>query len=142
LITILAIALVIIAYATILGTFKGGTVTVVTLPAKIGYSQTNSSSVSWANSLSDVANGSNWYSRLNITATGGYTGLVGVTWTLYFSNDTPVSGATVTTLNFDVNGTVGQRIYASSNGLIAGNTNWGAYTTVAASYYVKAVVST
>jgi hypothetical protein len=142
LITILAIALVIIAYATILGTFKGGYVTVATEHAQMWYSETNSSSVTWTSTLSNVANGSQWYSRLNITATGGYKGLVNVNWALYFSNDTAVSSATATTSNFNVTGTLGQIIYASSTGNIAGNKNWGAYTTVAASYYVKAVVST
>jgi hypothetical protein len=142
LITILAIALVIVAYATILGTFQGGNVTVVTLHAEMWYSVTNSSSASWTSTLSDVGNGSQWYSRLNITAAGGYTGLVNVNWALYFGNNTAVSGATATTSNFDSTGTLGQTIYASSTGNIAGNKNWGAYSTVATSYYVKATVST
>jgi len=142
LITLLAIALVIVAYATILGTFTGGPVTVVTVKAEIWYSEQNLTSASWTGTLPNVANGSQWYSRLNITQAGGYTGLVNVTWQLHYGNDTPVSGATITTGNFNLNGTVGQIIYASSDGYIDVNKNWGAYTSAAETYYVKAQIET
>jgi len=139
LITLLAIAAVIVVYATILGTFKGGTVGVVGLEAKIWYSEDNSTG--WTNALSGVSNGSQWYSRLNITS-GSYTGLVNVTWTLrHSSNNSVVSGSpTVTTLNFNIN-SVGDTIYAATDGTAqTENTNWGLYTTKPGNYYVQAVM--
>ena len=145
LITILAIALVIIAYATILGTFKGQEVTVVNVQAEIWYSELNETetTANWTSTLPNVANGSVWYSKLNITATGGYTGLVNINWTLHhWSNNSMVSGATITTVDKNLTNTLGQTIYASSTGDITGNTNWGSYTTAAGSYYVKAKIET
>jgi hypothetical protein len=141
LITLLAIALVIIAYATILGTFKGGNVTVVGVQAQIWYNPTNNASASWTNTLSDLNNGTQWYARLNITS-GGYTGHANVTWTLYnATSDTVISGSpTVSTVNFDITG-VGSTIYASTTGANTGNTNWGSYTGVVGPYYIKAVIS-
>ena len=79
LIALISIALIIAVYATLLGTYTGGDVGVVTLTGTIYYSEDNSTG--WATTLSGIANGSAWYSRFNVT-TGGYSGSVDITWWL------------------------------------------------------------
>jgi hypothetical protein len=138
LITILAIALVIVVYATILGTFTGGNVTVVILHGSLWYNQTDSAP--WQNSLDDVGNGTSWYVMFNTTS-AGYSGTVGITWQL-LSGGTPVSGAIVSTSSFSLSGSSGQEIFASTSGAQIGNTNWGTYTTKAGTYQIQMTVST
>jgi hypothetical protein len=134
LITLLAIATVIVVYAALLGTFTGQNVTVVAVKGTVEYSQDNSSG--WATSLIDVPINGSWYARFT-TDPGGYTGNVIITWDLY--NTTLVY--TVTTTSFYLDGTA-QNIYASSNGLQSTNYNWDLKTTAAGNYYIKVTIQT
>ena len=137
LITVLALALVIVVYASLLGTFPGGEVTVVTVNGDLKYCITNSTTPGdWALTLSNIANGTSWYVMFNKTS-GGYTGLVNITWQLQNNTGSwvEVSGAVVNTNNFNLNGAVGQEIYASTDGLQTGNYDWGTIETTEAGTY-------
>lgn len=139
LITLLAIALVIVAYATLLGIFTGGDVGVVSLNGTLKYNTDNSTT--WYSTLSGVANGSSWYVMFNTTSSG-YSGAVNITWQLQWSNGTDVSGATVNTNSFSLTGSAGQEIYAATNGLQSGNNDWGTDTTTAGTYRIEMTVVT
>lgn len=138
LITLLALALVIIVYATLLGTFPGGQVQVVTVNGDLKYSTTNSTTPSnWTLTLNNIANGTSWYVMFNTTS-GGYIGYVNITWQL--QNYTGglwqnVAGAVVNTDNFYLNGSVGQEIYASTDGTQTENYDWGTNKTKQAGNY-------
>ncbi len=124
-----------------LGTFTGSTVTVVSLNGDIKYDDLNSTTASdWTPTLSNIANGSSWYTLFNTSSTG-YTGLVNMTWQLQWSNGTNV-GVSQTTNNFNLTGAIGQVIYASDNGAITSNKNWGASTTSAGTYQIEMTVVT
>ncbi|UCE15844.1 MAG: hypothetical protein JSV12_08285 [Candidatus Bathyarchaeota archaeon] len=137
LITLISIVLIIAVYATILGTYTGGNVTVVTLSGTIYYSQDNSTG--WATTLSNIANGSAWYTRFNVT-TGGYSGAVSITWWLQKAgaNMTP---AVEQTTSYTLGGGT-EAFYASSNGAQSGNYNWGQNATAADTYRVMMTVLT
>jgi hypothetical protein len=141
LVALISVALIIAVYATLLGTFTGDTVTVVSLNGVLKYNQDNSAT--WYTSLSGVANGSSWYVMFNTTSSG-YAGLVNITWQLQNNTGTwvDVSGATVSTNNFNLTGNAGQEIYASSDGTQAGNYDWGTETTAAGTYRIKMTVVT
>jgi hypothetical protein len=137
LIALISMALIIAVYATILGTYTGGDVTIVTLSGTIYYSQNNTDG--WATTLSNIANGSDWYSRFNIT-TGGYSGAVTITWWLQKNQvnmTTPVEQTTSYTLSGGV-----EAFYASSDGTQGTNYNWGQNATAADTYRVKMQVVT
>ena len=137
LIALISIALIIAVYATLLGTFQGGTVTVVTLDGDIYYSRDNSTG--WALTLSSVGNGTDWYARFNVT-TGGPTGDVSITWWLQKDGANMTPPVEVTT-SWTLSG--GQEaIYASSNGAQSGNYNWGQHCTEAGTYRVMMKVVT
>jgi hypothetical protein len=142
LITVLAIALVIVVYATILGTFTGGNVNVVTLQGSLWYNQTNLAP--WQASLDDVGNGTSWYVMFNTTS-NGYSGKVDITWQLQnwtggsYQKDV---GSSVTTSGFSLDGLAGQKIFASPDGLQADNTDWNALTTAAGTYRIKMTIQT
>jgi hypothetical protein len=133
LITLLAIALVIVVYATLLGTFTGGNVQVVAVQGTVYYSLDNSTG--WATSISDHPITDPWYARFNVTGTG-YSGSVTITWDLH--NSTAIVHSVTT--SFYLSGSP-QAIYASSNGLQAANYNWGQNTAVAATYYIVVTVT-
>jgi hypothetical protein len=137
LVALISIALIIAVYATILGTYTGGDVTVVTLSGTIYYSQDNSTG--WATTLNNIANGSTWYTRFNVT-TGGYSGAVSITWWLQKAgaNMTP---AVEQTTSYTLSGGV-EAFYASSNGAQSGNYNWGQNATAADTYRVMMKVVT
>jgi len=138
LITVLALALVIIVYASLLGTFPGGQVQVVTVNGDLKYCTTNSTTPGdWELSLDNIANGTSWYVMFNTTS-GGYIGNISITWQL--QNYTggawvDVSGAVVNTNNFYLNGSVGQEIYASTDGTQTENYDWGTNKTKEAGTY-------
>jgi len=134
LITLLAIATVIVVYAALLGTFQGGNVTVVSVNGEVQYSLNNSTG--WTTSLSNVPVNGEWYARFNKTASG-YTGNVQVTWELW--NASLVY--TVTTTSFSLNGSIVQQIYASSTGSQTTNYNWGQKCTVTGTYYIKVTIN-
>lgn len=140
LITLLAIAMVIVVYATLLGTFTGGEVVYgENLTGQVLYSLGNLTAASnWTNTIS-VTSGSAWYACLNITSTNGYVGGINATFQLqFYQNSTNVGSTTVATIT--LNGTVGERIYVSSNGVITNNRDWQSDCTAGYSYKVKATV--
>jgi len=141
-ITVIAITTVFMVYAALLATITGGTVSVSSIQGNIYYSETNSTSATWTPNLGSGGTlGVNqpWYARLNITSTG-YSEAVTISWTLYYSsNNTAVPGATEST-GVTLSGSP-EAIYASTNGNIASNKNWGTYTTGTGDYYLKAVIT-
>jgi len=147
LIALLATASIIVLYGSMLGTFKGGKVTVVTLNGALKYSTTNSTTPSdWNATLSNVQNGTSWYTLFNTSSTG-YQGDVNITWTLQQETapdvweDVP-PGVNQTTNNYPLNGAAGQVIYASSDGNQGTNKDWGASTTSAGTYRIEMTVIT
>jgi len=140
-ITVLAVAAIFMVYAVTLSTITGGTVTVSSVQGTIYYSETNATSATWTTTLGSgntLGVGQAWYARLNITSSG-YSEAVTIAWTLYDSTDTPVPSATQSTSK-TLSGST-EAIYASSDGGIASNKNWGTYTTSTGNYYLKAVIS-
>ena len=140
LITLLALALVVVVYATLLGTFTGGDVGVVTLNGALKYNQDNGTT--WSTTLSGVANGSLWYVMFN-TSSSGYAGSVNITWQLQWSNGTDVSGAVQYTNGFSLTGSAGQEIYCSTDGAKSANYDWGTtHTTAAGTYRIEMTAET
>lgn len=143
LITILAIGLVLIVYATLLGVFTGQEVVYgAGLDGEVLYSRGNQQAASnWTDTL-EVPSGGDWYALLNITSTDGYIGNVNVTFQLQFQqNSTNVGSPTVASIK--VNGTAGERIYVNSDGSgPTGNRNWMSDCTAGYSYHIKATVVT
>jgi len=127
LITVLAIALVLVVYAALLGTFTGGEVTVGGITASVWYSTTNSTTNSdWEANLYNLTTSNNLFSKINITS-AGYAGPVTITWKLQNKTGTTwdnVTGATTVTTSIDLDGTAGQNIYASSDGSTTGAQDW------------------
>lgn len=141
LITLLAVALTIVIYATLLGTFTGGDVGVVSLDGTIKYNEDNSTT--WSTTLPNVANGSSWFVMFNTTS-GGYSGSVNITWQLQNNAGSwaDVGGAVQYTNNFDLTGSV-QEIFCSSNGAQSGNYDWGTtWTTTAGTYRIRITIET
>jgi hypothetical protein len=143
LITVLAIAFVIIAYAALLNTFTGGQVVVGTVAGNVWYSTNNAAAGPWTSTLTVGSNSSSWYSMVNFTS--GYTGQVKITWQLE-KMDTDwanVSGAKVTT-TVTLTGSVGQPVYASGDGSITTNRNWSQIpgATVNGEYRIEAYIET
>lgn len=110
---------------------------------EISYSQINSPTAAWSRTFSDVPLGSTWYCRLNITE-GEYAGDITIDWTLESSPD---QGGTWTETGFSMttqttfSGEAGQIVYASADGNIAGNYDWGQHCTTSAWYRLRAVVN-
>jgi hypothetical protein len=146
LITVLAVTTVFVVYAVILSTINGGNVGVVGAgSAQMWYDESNSSSAAaWTGTLSNIANGTTWYAKLNTTV-AGYNGAVKITWTLQYDNSgtwTDVGGASQIT-NTNLTGVSGQNIFASADGTQGSNKNWGQYSTeVDETYRVRAVIET
>jgi len=140
-VTVIAVTAVFVAYAVVLSTLYGGNVSVSSAQGLIWYNEMNSTSAAAWTSTLGPGNGTAWYAKLNITS-AGYSGLVTITWTLEKQDGswTPVAGATQTT-STTLSGAIGQTIYASSGGSQATNKNWGAYSTSAGTYRVKAVIA-
>jgi hypothetical protein len=142
LIALISMALIIAVYATLLGTYTGDTVTVVSLNGDIKYDDLNSTTAGdWSLTLPNIANGSVWYALFNTSSTG-YAGDVNMTWTLQWTNGTAVPSATQTTDNFVLTGSTGQVIYASDAGTQGANKDWGQYTTDAGTYQIELTIVT
>jgi len=141
LITLLAIALVLIVYASILGTIPGGEVTVGGVGGSISYSLNNDTLATWTGSLNVTGTGISWYARLTTTA-GGYAGPVTISWQLQKkqANGTYTNYGSASSTSYTLNATV-QTIYASTNGLIVTNRDWSQTANVTASYKVVATIS-
>lgn len=109
---------------------------------EITYSQINDENAAWSGTLSGIPLDSEWYCRLNITQ-GDYIGDVTIDWTLESSTDqggtwieTGFSMTTQTTLS-----EVGQIVYASADGTITGNHNWGQHCKASAWYRLRVVIN-
>lgn len=137
-ITVIAITTVFLVYAAILGTYRGGQVSINQMQATIYYQ--GEGATSWSTSLS-VGNSTAWYARLNVTSSIP-SQTVKVTWTLEFDNGTTVSGPTPPQTTITLTGSP-TAIYVTAGGTESGNYNWGQHTTSADEIYrVKAVVET
>jgi len=147
LIALLATASIIVLYGAMLGTFEGGKVTVVALNGTLKYNETNSATASdWKVTLDNVAIGGSWYALFNTSSTG-YQGNVSITWTLQNETSTDIwedvtPGVDQTTNNYYLNGAAGQVIYASGDGDLGTNKDWGASTTSAGTYRIEMTVIT
>lgn len=139
-VSIIALSLLVaVVLAVQLGVFYGGPVTTIELEGEITYSPTNSSVATWTLTLSNVPAGDDWFSRFEVQA-GGYVGPVTITWVLQEEissvwTDTAFSETTTFTLSGAV-----QNIYASSNGAIGTNWNWGLNTTTVGTWRIVASV--
>ena len=147
LITVLAVTTVFVVYAVILSTINGGNVSVVGAgSAQMWYDEANSASAAaWTGTLSNIANGTTWYAKLNTTV-AGYNGAVKITWTLQYDNSgtwTDVGGGATQSTSVTLTGASGQNVFASADGTQGSNKNWGQYSTeVDETYRVKAVIET
>jgi hypothetical protein len=145
LITLLAIALVLVVYAAILGTRYGGEVTVGGVTGPVRYNTATSGT--WTDTLSVTPAGSSWYAVWNTTG-GEYEGPVSISWQLQkkgsqsdWSDATPVGSAQTTSI---VLTSASQGIFVTSDGLdYSANFDWGqsGYGNTAASYRVVATIS-
>lgn len=139
-ITVIAITTVFIVYAAILGTYPGGNVSIQGMGGTIYYQQQGVPS--WAATL-NIANGTSWYSRLNLT-TNVPSQTVNITWALEWDNSGTWTAVSTTAPETQVTLTgTATAIYVTATGIESGNYNWGAYTTnVDNTYRVKATVET
>ncbi len=140
LITLLAIATVMVIYATLLATIPGGEVLVgEDVGGNVYYSETNSTSASWTSTLNVASTSASWYARINFTST--YTGGVTITWNLQKMGATWANVTSqATTVVLDGGGN--QAVYASSDGLIAGNHDWSTDITQNGQYRIEVRVET
>ena len=140
LLTIVALATVLGVYAAVLlGTITGGTVTVGGVSGSVTYSSTNSTSATWSSTLQPTA-GSEWYARLEII--GGYNGLATVTFQLQRNTGSGWSnvGSAITTSQITLLGS-SQIVYASSDGAITSNFDWGQDTSSGGAYQIIVTVN-
>jgi len=143
LIALISIAVIIAVYATLLGTFTGQEVVYGTenFNGEVLYSKGNLTAAGNWTTTFNVTTGSAWYATLNIT-NAAYIGEVNVTFQLQEKNGAWADVGSTTTATIELNGTVGERVYVSSNGLISTNRNWQTDCTAGKSYRVKATVET
>jgi len=136
--TIAALASVLVVFASILGTFQGAPVTVGGVTSgTIEYSTDNST---FASSTAPSSVGSPWYAQIQVS---GYSGPVTITWQLQYESApsvySDVSGASVTT-TVTLTGT-SQTIYASANGAQTTNYDFGSHITTGGTYIVSVSVA-
>jgi len=138
--TVLAVTTVFMVYAVLLATYTGGDVTIQTVGGSIAYSVTNTTGGTWTGTLSQGA-GAEWYARISISNSPSQD--VIVTWTLQLLNGTWQNVATDFTNSDTISLTPSTTyIYASSDGLITSNHNWGDHTTTEGTYRVIATINT
>jgi hypothetical protein len=140
--TIAALISVLGTYAAILlGQFNGGVVTIggVSSSSIVTYCTTNNATATWTPTLQESTPGSAWYARLEVS--GGYAGNVSITWQLQQNSGTGWTGVTdASVTTYVVLTGSSQDVYASSDGTITNNQNWGTFTTSGGSYRVTATV--
>lgn len=140
LVTLFAIATVIVIYATLLATIPGGEVLVgEDVGGSVYYSETNSAAASWTTTLNVASTSASWYTRINFTST--YTGGVTITWYLQ-KKDSNWANVTSQATTVVLDGGGNQAVYASSDGLIAGNHDWSTDITQNGQYRIEARVET
>jgi hypothetical protein len=136
LITVLAIALVLVVYAALLGSIPGGEVTVGGVTGNVYYSNGNGT---WADTLKVSGIGVSWYARFN-TPGNQYTGPVSISWQLQQKQTngtyTNLGDPTATSISLT---TASQTIYASSDGSGPGH-DWSQTATTPASYRVVVTI--
>ena len=139
LLTIVSIALVVVAYAAVtIGTFTGGDVTVLgTATGNVRYSITNEEGASWTAALTPGS--ASWYTRLEIGA-DTYTGPVTITWQLQQNTGSWVDLGSPTTTSITLTGNA-QNVYASTDGLITSNRDWKLTATETGTYRVVATIA-
>jgi len=136
LLTIFAIGSV--SATVILATIYGGTVTVVSVTGTIEYSLTNIETATWTETLTVPINVA-WYCRFK-TTTSGYAGAIIISWTLQKYDGVNWNDLSYTlTTTISLSGSSGQIVYASTDGLITNNKNWGSHTDQQAQHRIKAV---
>jgi len=144
LITLLAIAAVLIVYASLLATIPGGEVVVGGVSGTIYYSKNNQTSGPWTTNLTTTGTGESWYALCNFTST--YAGEVYITWRLQkkggtdWGNVTNVNATVTTTANLAGDGN--DPIYASPTGALSGNHDWKTGLEGDGQYRVKVWVET
>ena len=130
------VALAGITLANELGVWYSGEVRTVTVKGSIKVGDENSTMADWVDTM-NITPGEDWFARFETKATG-YLGVVNITWVLQEKNSTWSDTAyNVTTIGFSLNGTV-QYIYASADGFIGSNKNWGLHTNTTSTWRVKA----
>lgn len=136
--TIAALATVLLVYAVTIYTFTGGNVTVTGVASgTIEYATTNTSPA-WATTLSPTGA---WYAELVLGSTSAYKGAVTITWQLQIDNSgswVPV-GSPVVTSGIPLTGG-SQTIYAATNGTLTNAYDWSAIAT-GGTYQITAVVA-
>jgi hypothetical protein len=140
-VTVLSILAVIGVYAIIIGTFTGGNVTVQGPSFSTTIVTYSTDNLNWSPAL-NITSGA-WYARLEVA--GGYTGPVTITWQLQQENNTSgwndVTGATFGPTSVALTGAAPQYVYATSDGTIGSNYDWGLLTTAGGTYRVSATVN-
>jgi hypothetical protein len=137
-ITVVALSTVFIVYAALLLTLTGTTVTVNQESGAVQYNLSGTSNATWADSLSAINTGTEWYARINITDAAAQA--VTISWVLQQNTGTWVDVNTPVTTTMTL--TAGSNtIYATSNGLFTSNYDWGQLTTSAGSFRVEARIN-
>jgi hypothetical protein len=137
--TVLAVTVVFMVYAALLGTYPGAEVTVNEMGGTIYYNSPDVGS-DWTTTIS-IGNGTTWYARLNVSNTPSQN--VSVTWTLEENNGTAwntVSGPSPPTTNIQLTG-ANTAIYVTDWGTSSGNYDWSPDTKTAGTFRVKAVIN-
>ena len=146
LITVLGVSVVLVVYATLLGTLTGGNVVVGGLEGDVYYSLSNVNTLpGWTTALDVSGTGVAWYGKINVTA-GGYVGPASISFQLYKTTDGGTNWSTVgsatTITGFQLSGS-DQQIFATSDGLFgAGNRDWSLTATSSATYRIVATINT
>jgi hypothetical protein len=110
--------------------FKSPTVHVRTVEGEV---EVSANQATWQTTDLDVKLGDSWYARFVTEA--GAAGEVTLLWQLKNATDeTDINGANVTTV-FTLSGGA-DTIYATPDGLSAGNTDWGAHCSESGDYIV------
>ena len=139
LLTVLAVTTVFLVYAAVLLTLTGNTVTITEGGGSLQYTLDGASNSSWVFTLPSIINGTVWYARIDIT--GASVQDVTIDWTLQeyiVTTWTDIGTPTQTTMTLAAGDNT---VYATTDGMFAGNRNWGLGTTSGGSYRVKATVN-
>jgi len=133
------ISLVSVVVATQLGIFFSGDVVTTTVEGSVKLSQTNSPTATWVDTLTGVATGDEWYAQFEVIG-DGYAGTVTITLVLQEKIAEVWTDTAFTTISTCVLSSSSEIIYASTDGLIGGNYNWGQHTTTASTWRIANTV--
>jgi len=118
-----------------LSSFRSGTITRTGITGLVGISIDGTTWVDYPNPIeSSIADP--LYARFRTTGSG-YSGVVTITWKLIDVS----SGAEVHTLTdyttYTLTGNAGDVIYATADGSVSGNFDWGSYASIDGDYYIE-----